>query len=421
MRLIKIKHLITKHNTTIQNFSYLTLLKIFVVGAPLITYPYLTNTLGTYLYGYVILAQAVVGYCSIIISFGYTKVCARHVSINRNDINKLSEILSSVLFSRIIIWCFCLIIYLICINTISICKEHYYLFLFSFGLTLYELLFPQFYYQGIERMKYITIINFILRTVSICLIFIIVKDSIDYYFVPLIHTISYLIGGACSFYILYKNGIKLFIPKTTSLKYYFFDALPIFCTDIICSIKDRFNYILLNNYIGAGLVVVYDLCIKLSNAIVAPSQILSTVLFPQIAQKKDITSVKNGIMIIAVSNTILSLLAIFSVPLFLHHFFTDIIMAWPIQIYMIVPIILGTSSFLSSNVFVAFGYNKYLLYSIAITTISYLLGITIAFIMGYLDNILSYIIVSIVAYSTELIYRIYISINIINKYETQKH
>ena len=85
-----------KYKKLIENFSYLSLLHIFSIAIPLLTFPYLVKTLGQETYGLVIFAQAVVGYLAVFTGFGFGLSATKLVSINRHDTNKLSEIFSSV-------------------------------------------------------------------------------------------------------------------------------------------------------------------------------------------------------------------------------------------------------------------------------------------------------------------------------------
>ena len=100
----KINRYYKTHNLLIENFSYLAFLQIFLLAYPLITYPYLVDVLGKELYGVILSAQMLASYASLFIDFGSNFVCAKHVSINREDKNKLSEILSNVLAIRLVLF-----------------------------------------------------------------------------------------------------------------------------------------------------------------------------------------------------------------------------------------------------------------------------------------------------------------------------
>ena len=104
MLLESIKNKARNNKTILANFSYISVLQVFILLTPLITYPYLTRVLGTDLYGLVITAQILSSYATIVVKFGFDSVSARHVSIWRNDNSKLSEIVSSILSLRLILW-----------------------------------------------------------------------------------------------------------------------------------------------------------------------------------------------------------------------------------------------------------------------------------------------------------------------------
>ena len=111
--LLSIKEFFQKRKLILENIFFVGIVQIFGLAAPLITYPYLVRTLGLDLYGLVISAQVLVSYATIIIDFGSNSVCAKNISINRNNPEKLSEIVCSVLSVRVILWCLCFVVYFI--------------------------------------------------------------------------------------------------------------------------------------------------------------------------------------------------------------------------------------------------------------------------------------------------------------------
>ena len=79
-----------------------------------------------------------------------------------------------------------------------------------------------------------------------------------------------------------------------------------------------------------------------------------------------------------------------------------------LRIFLLAPIFLGISSFLGSNVLVAFGKNNYMFYSILITTTVYILLCGLAYYFDQLNSLLVFILISIITYFSELIFRLYV-------------
>ena len=409
MKFESYKQLYKRNYNIFQNLTYITLLQLFVMVTPLITYPYLIRVLGKELYGWVITAQIMASYCSVFIDFGFKSVSAKHISIWRHDKNKVSEIVSSILFIQWLIWIVCFIIYLLIIYLIPSYREHIWLFIFSFGLTFNELLFPQYYFQGIEKMKYITLLNVVIRLVFVILIFFVVHSADDYVYVPLLSAIGYILGGIWALYIIFvKHKICFHFPSCSSVAFYLKDASPIFFTDVICTIKDKLNYLLLGGCVGMKEVAIYDLGSKFTNVLVKPANIIATVLFPKMAKERNLMIFKKVAMWLFLGISILVVILNIFLPQIVHFFMSDKIDLTPIRIYSIAPVILGLSSLISSNLIIALGYNRYMLYSIIFTTCIYLSLLAMFYWMGYLNSVNAFIILTVVSYIGELLYRLLI-------------
>ncbi len=417
----RVSSLIKNNKTIVENFSYITLLQVFVMICPLLTYPYLTRVLGMDLFGVVITAQVMSNYATIIIRFGFDGVSARHISINRDNKDILSSIMSSICFTRIALWFICFLIYIIVVLAIPTYREYLLLFLFSYGLTLQILLFPQFFFQGIEEMKFIAIINLIIQAVFVSLTFIVIKEQSDYSLVPLLYTAGYFVGGIFSFYlILVKYGVKLRMPSTKEIKYYFNDALPLFATDAVCTIKDKLNYLLLGFCVGMGDVVIYDVGAKLTSLATQPLQIINTVVFPRMAKEKNNKFFMNvGLIILACIILLVALLNVF-LPYVVHFFVGKTIDLSPVRLYLLSPIFLGLGSYIASSLIIARGYNKYMFYSIIVTTIAYLVTLLILYLSGVLNTVIAFVSLTVIAYFVEMVYRIIIGKRII-KNESDKN
>lgn len=400
--------IIGNNKLLIENFSYVTLLQVFILVAPLITYPYLIRILGADLYGSVLTAQMLASYASILIDFGSNNVCAKHVSLARYDKEKLSEILSSVLLVRIFLFFSVFILYFSIVIVIPSFRKYWLLYILTYGLTLNDVLFPQFFFQGLEKMKLITFVNIFIKVFFVILVFFVVKNMEDYIYVPILYALGYTLGGFLSIWILFHRwGFQFIIVKKTTMMPYIKDCMPIFATDLICTIKDKVNYILVGLFVGMSEVVIYDLALKLHSLLTKPMGILTTVLLPRFALTKNFERLKQVILVsffvtfilLVVTNVFLEKISYF----FLHsHIDLN-----PIRFFLIAPLFVSVGSVISSNLFVAFGYNRYVFTSIVITTGVYVFTLLILLISGNLNSIYSFVALAVISYFVELIYRLY--------------
>jgi len=406
MNRYKIK--LKQYKLLIENFSYLSTLQFFLLLYPLITYPYLVRVLGRELYGITLTAQMLASYASLFIDFGSNFVCAKHVSINRDNKEKLSEILSNVLFVRFLIFIAFFIIYIGIVLIVPTYRENIWIFILTYGFTTNELLFPQFFFQGIERMKLISVISIFTKLIMIALIFVVVKDAGDVLMVPVVYSIGYIIGGILSLYlIVFHMGIKFIMPNKQTALLYVKDSASIFATDFVCTIKDKLNYFLVGSFVGMADVVIYDLGLKLHTIAAKPYMLICTVMFPRLAKNRSLKQLK---LVMLVSFTC-TLLFVVITNIFLKEivcfFLHDECELLPLRLFLIGPLLLSISYVISNNLFVAFGYNKYMFTSIVVTTIIYLISLTVYYTIGELNSVMSFICIALISYTAELVYRIF--------------
>ena len=85
------------------NFSYLFLLQIAGYLFPLLTMPYLARVIGADGFGRIAIASAVIMWIQTISDWGFNYTATRDVAKNRDDNDKVSHILSNVIWAKFIL------------------------------------------------------------------------------------------------------------------------------------------------------------------------------------------------------------------------------------------------------------------------------------------------------------------------------
>ncbi|MCG8483481.1 MAG: oligosaccharide flippase family protein, partial [Clostridia bacterium] len=341
---------------------------------PLITLPYLIRVLGTEKYGLVVFAQVISSYFGVLIDFGFKNSATKNISIHRNDKSKLTEIISSVLIIKLFLWLISFAVLFVIVLMIPGLRKEMLLFLFSFGFCFNELLFPQWYFQGVERMKYITIINLISRSIFLALIFIIINDVSDYLLVPLLNSIGIFIGGILGLLILTrKDKVRIKIQPISTLKKYFIETLPLFSSNAIISVKDRMNVIFIGSALGMNEVTVYDLSIKIMRVVMQPIDIINTTIFPKMGKEKNMKFLlKTTKLTFFLFCTFILLVQPFlgSIVHFLGKGLTEAVI--PSRILLLIPLIMVWSLAFGRNCLIASGKYKVFTLGMFLTTVFYL-------------------------------------------------
>jgi PST family polysaccharide transporter len=282
------------HKSVVTNFSYLSLLQIINKLVPLATYPYLIRVLGDGVYGLVIYAQAIIQYLLIVVTFGFNVTGTKHISANRNDKEKIGEIVSSIFIIKTTLLLLVSALLFGLIYTIPALNSHKGLYVLMLWMCVYDVLFPIWYFQGIEKMSYITLATAISRFSFLGLIFLFVKNESDYLMVPIINGVGAITSAFISLgIILIGHKIKLKVPHLSVIKFYFLDSLPIFFANIASRIYTSSNKVIIGSLIGMSEVAIFDLAEKIINLFKIPQQMIITASFPKVVANKSIRLCNN--------------------------------------------------------------------------------------------------------------------------------
>jgi PST family polysaccharide transporter len=375
---LRIKQKIIKNKLLFENFGYLSLLQIVILAAPLIAYPYLIRILGSENYGLVIFMQSIVAFFNILINFGLNIFSTKDVAINKSDKNKLSEIFSTVLILKIILFILGLIILSFFCYFIPFFNNNILLAFVCYSLSLSEVLFPVWFYQGLEKMKYITIINVISKLIFTISIFFIIKQSEDYILFPMLMSVGGLIGSGVSLFLAFKvEKIVFKFIDFRNLMNYTIKTFPFFISRISAVFTVQVNSILIGTSIGMSEVAYYDLAKKIIEILKIPNSLINQTVYPKIAREKNVVFVRKVFNIRLALSLILYLTTILLGEHIVYFLGGKEMQEATSLLYLfgfLIPLT-GITFYLGSTVLVSFNYENKFNVSVVYSTLLYLIMI----------------------------------------------
>ena len=187
------------------NIASLSALQAITYVIPIIILPYLFRVIGPEKFGLIAFAQAFVQYFVILTDYGFNISATKEISLCRNEHVKVCKAFSSVMTVKVAIAFLSSAILGIIVYFIPRFRNDWMVYAFSFGAVAGNTLFPVWFFQGIEKMKYIASLNIIGGIASVFFIFIFVKGPQDYLIVPLTMSSASLIIGIFAQYIVFKK------------------------------------------------------------------------------------------------------------------------------------------------------------------------------------------------------------------------
>ncbi len=366
------------------NFFSLAVIRGSSMILPLITLPYLVRVLGAENFGLLSFTLAIIMYFNIFVSFGFELSATREISIHRDNMEKVSEIFSSVMIIKSIFLLLSLFLLTIIVLVFDSFKLNATLYFVTFGVVVGNALFPIWFFQGMERMKYITYFNLSAKIFYTLFIFVLVHEKSDYIYVPLLNSIGLIASGIVSIWMILKYyPVCFFFPTTTTIIYHIKDSSQFFLSRVANEGSGYYATTMIGIYFGNTIVGYYSMALKLLKAFGSLGGIVAQTIYPYMSKTKNIAMFKKIFI------TVLLVSIILLIPiLFYHNMIIDLVFHLQNELLsnmfliMFCGAIFGiSSSLIGYPLLAALGYSKYANNSLIIASVVNVAYITSAIIL----------------------------------------
>ncbi len=385
----------------IENVFSLSVLQGINYLLPLITLPYLVRVLGAEKFGVVAFAQATMQYFIIFTDYGFNLSATRNIAAHQQDNRKISEIFSTVLTVRFVLMIVGFFLLLLLVKLVGKFAAEPTLFLISYGLVVGNVLFPVWFFQGIEKMTYSTVMILIARLLFVVLIFIFVRSTEDYLYVPLLNSLGFIIAGILSMIIaVRKFRVSFGWFGWRAITSQFKSSFQFFLSQISGTVYSSFNTIILGFFTNNQTVGYYAAAEKLFIAMRSAFYPLVQALYPYMASKRNVALFKK-----IFRYALLGALAIAVVVFSLSSLITNVVFgadfaasAGILRLFALLIPVIAASLLLSYPLLAALNHEKYANYSNVIGAL-----IHVALIAALIPVISSHVVVIVMMISESLI------------------
>lgn len=232
--------------TLSQNFAYLTLVQVVGAILPFITIPYLSRVVGVSGFGHIAFAAAIIAWVQTIVDWGFNYSATREVSKNRDNVAVLSRIFTDVFWSKVLLSSVCFAILAVLTLFIPVMRQNALIMFFTFLSVPGSILFPEWFFQGLEKMKYIAIVNLLVRVAFTISIFFVIREPDDYIYQPLLMSAGFIVSGIfCFILIRRKWGVRVMWPNMKSVVAYIRGGFDVFLGNLFPTMYNNFSAVLL--------------------------------------------------------------------------------------------------------------------------------------------------------------------------------
>ncbi|ELY4377254.1 oligosaccharide flippase family protein, partial [Cronobacter sakazakii] len=243
----------------LSNIFSLGMLQVVNYILPIIVIPFLVSTIGLENVGILATVSAVISYFQICIDYGFSLTATRAIAKANNDTNQKNLITSSVILIKLTLATLLFMFFLVIIETFNSFKGLGFLFILAYVTAIVNSLFPQWHFQGIEKMHFITITNTIPKVLTTLVLFLLVRDKSDVILVQWCYLIGALITLLWAYGILKTKESFSLRFSVESYKEQLSYGKNIFFARLFSTLYKNSNILIIGLFVSPTLVGVYTI------------------------------------------------------------------------------------------------------------------------------------------------------------------
>ena len=260
---------------------------------PLITFPYAARVMGPDGIGLVSFFQSIISYVILIVSLGIPLYAVREVARVRNDKAKMNNTFAEIMILHLILtFAGYVVLLILCLTVPRISSDVTLFALLSLSI-FFTTIGCEWFYQGIEDFKYITVRAIIVRVLCIVLLFTMVKTREDILWYASCSVLGTVGNNIFNFVRLRKYIKREFINLAFLKPFRHLKSVSaVFVLTVLSTIYISLNSILLGFFAGNEAVGYYTSGVKLFTLAFSVINALTTIMIPRMSnlvaeQKKD--------------------------------------------------------------------------------------------------------------------------------------
>lgn len=274
---------------------YLLLASYYIL--PLITVPYLVRMLGPEKFGLVAFGQSLITFFVLFVNYGFDLTATREISIQRDSNEQVSRISCSVWIAKALLALFGFTVLIILILFVQKMKQNSILLILLFGTAVGNMLFPNWLFLGLERMKAISVINITMRVITTLSVFILIREPGDYLLYAGLLSFQWIFAGISGvWFAIARLKIRIIIPEAREVASVMSDGWRLFVSNLAQSIYYSGNSFILGllttNYSAVGY---YSAAEKITLSLVGLFRPIAQAVYPRFSHMA--ASSKNSVLL----------------------------------------------------------------------------------------------------------------------------
>ncbi|MFV5503154.1 oligosaccharide flippase family protein [Acinetobacter sp. 226] len=272
----------------LENFFSLSILKLVNAILPFVTLPYLIKVLGFQQYGAIVLALSLITYFQAITDYGFNLSATREIAQHRHSNKQLIYIYNKTMISKIILLIFSLLCLCGLILFVPQFRADFLVYSLMCLMLIGQTLFPEWFFRGVEQMRYITILDLAVKFSFTVGVFVLIKKPEDYWIYPLLYgTGFFLVSMIAHILILKKYKINFVFIKLNKILTNLKKNSSLFINQFMPNFYNNTTTFLIGMLLGNVAAGLFGAIRQITNILSVFNAVISMVFFPYLVRKKE--------------------------------------------------------------------------------------------------------------------------------------
>jgi len=174
-----VKNRLSAYSKVLENYMFMTALQIIGSAFGILIYPYLIRTLGAESYGYYVFTVSITSYFITFVMYGFNFTALKRISEHKENQELKNQTISEIFTAKLVLLIPATFIFAVLLMFVPFFRSNVNLFLATYLQIFASVIFPLWYFQGMQKMRVVTYIQLTFRLLSLPFIFILVKSPED--------------------------------------------------------------------------------------------------------------------------------------------------------------------------------------------------------------------------------------------------
>jgi O-antigen/teichoic acid export membrane protein len=228
--------------------------QLFNLVTPLLVVPYIVSVCGEENFGKTAVGMAIAFFLIVFIDFGSDIIGVREVAVNRDNPEVLNKIFTTTYVVKGIILLLVLTVASIIFHSFPYFKSEKIMFTLGLSVLIGQFLNPTWFLQGIENVKWITLLNIVSKCIYLVGIFFTIKKESDYIYINLWWGLGMIVSNFLVFiWIIKKHQFSFLMVNKDEVFKHIRNDFSMFSSQIFVSLQ-LYAPVVLISYFGNNLM-----------------------------------------------------------------------------------------------------------------------------------------------------------------------